>query len=110
MTPGRSKPASRPEEQEGVVTKDAARTKEPSLYRVMLLNDDYTSMEFVVHVLEVVFNKDTSEAQRIMLQVHQAGRGTAGVYTREIAETKVAITHHLARQHEYPLKCGMEPA
>lgn len=79
------------------------------MYRVLLLNDDYTTMDFVVHVLEQIFHKDKGEATTIMLQVHASGRGTAGVYPREVAETKMAVVHHVARQHEYPLKCQMEP-
>lgn len=80
------------------------------MYRVLLLNDDYTTMEFVVLVLESVFKKSPSEAQQIMLAVHQKGVGTAGVYTKEVAETKIAIVHHLARENEFPLRCQMEPA
>lgn len=80
------------------------------MYRVILLNDDYTTMEFVVLILETVFKKSPTEAQEIMLAVHRKGKGTAGVYTKEVAETKVAIVHHLARENEYPLKCQMEPA
>lgn len=88
---------------------DRQETKEPEMYRVLLLNDDYTSMEFVVLVLETVFHRSHEEAQEVMIAVHRLGSGTAGVYTREIAETKIAIVHHLARQNEYPLRCDMEP-
>ncbi|MBL7661855.1 ATP-dependent Clp protease adapter ClpS [bacterium] len=94
----------------GVITADRQKTKEPPLFRVILLNDHYTAMDFVVQVLEQVFRKDPAEAQEIMLNVHSNGKGIAGVYTREIAETKIAIVHHLARQHEFPLKCTMEEA
>jgi ATP-dependent Clp protease adaptor protein ClpS len=90
-------------------TKSISSVKEPSLYRVILLNDHYTSMEFVVAVLEGVFNKNTAEAHQIMLAVHKAGAGTAGTYTREIAETKVATVTHLARKEGFPLQCVMEP-
>lgn len=93
-----------------VLTKEEIRTKEPPMFRVLLLNDDYTTMEFVILVLETVFKKPSSEAQQIMLSVHQKGVGTAGVYTKEVAETKIAIAHHLARENEYPLRCQMEPA
>lgn len=93
----------------GAATKERTRTKEPDMYKVILLNDDYTSMEFVVLVLETIFHKESAEAQRIMLAVHQQGAGTAGVYTKEIAETKIAVVHHLARQNQFPLKCTMEP-
>ena len=78
------------------------------MYKVLLHNDDYTAMEFVVIILEKIFRKSTAEATRIMLNVHQQGIGVAGVYTREVAETKVAVVHELARQNKYPLKCSME--
>ncbi len=89
--------------------KERVRTKEPPRYKVILLNDNYTTMEFVIMVLEAVFNKSSAEAQKTMLAVHKDGAGLAGVYTKEIAETKVAIVHNLARQNEYPLKCKVEP-
>jgi len=84
------------------------RTKKPSLYRVLLLNDDYTPMEFVVYVLERFFQKSQEEATTIMLHVHQNGVGMCGVYTYEVAETKVAQVLDLARRHEHPLQCTME--
>lgn len=96
--------------QTGGETKERQRTKEPDMYKVVLLNDDYTSMEFVVLVLETVFHKDGPEAQRVMLAVHQQGAGIAGIYSKEIAETKIAVVHHLARQNQFPLKCTLEPA
>jgi len=83
-------------------------TKKPSLYRVVLLNDDYTPMDFVVHILESVFHKSTLEATQIMLNVHKKGSGLAGVYTREIAETKVYAVLELAHKNKFPLKCIME--
>jgi ATP-dependent Clp protease adaptor protein ClpS len=92
----------------GVETETRQETKKPSLYRVLLLNDDYTTMDFVVHVLESVFHKSSVEATRIMLHVHKKGSGLAGVYTREIAETKVHLVHELARTNHFPLKCIME--
>jgi ATP-dependent Clp protease adaptor protein ClpS len=91
-----------------VTTDDKTKVKEPPLYKVLLHNDDYTSMEFVVLLLEKVFNKSTPEATRIMLNVHQQGIGVAGVYHKEIAETKVAIVHDLAQKNEYPLRCSIE--
>ncbi len=100
---------SRERDFEGLVTTDdRTRVREPSLYKVLLHNDDYTSMEFVVLLLEKVFHKSTAEATRIMLNVHQQGIGLAGVYLKEIAETKVAIVHDLAQKNEYPLRCTIE--
>jgi ATP-dependent Clp protease adaptor protein ClpS len=89
-------------------TRTRAKTARPPLYKVILLNDDYTPMEFVVEVLKAVFHKPHAEATRIMLHVHQNGMGVAGVYPFEIAETKVRTVEELARQAEYPLKCTME--
>ncbi len=91
-----------------LVTETRIRTKKPSLYRVLLLNDDYTPMEFVVFVLERFFNRSREQATRIMLHVHQKGVGLCGVYTYEVAETKVAQVLDLARRHEHPLQCVME--
>lgn len=82
--------------------------KKPPMYHVFLVNDDYTTMDFVVIVLEKVFHKSTVEATQIMLHVHKNGKGLAGTYTREIAETKVGMVHALAREYEFPLKCTME--
>jgi ATP-dependent Clp protease adaptor protein ClpS len=79
------------------------------MYKVLLHNDNYTSMEFVVLILEQVFHRSESEAQRIMMEVHRGGVGVAGIYTKEIAETKVAVVQTLARQHEFPLRCTVEP-
>jgi ATP-dependent Clp protease adaptor protein ClpS len=92
----------------GIVTKTRPKTKKPSLYKVLLLNDDYTPMEFVVYVLERFFNKGPEEATRIMLHVHQKGVGICGVYTYEVAETKVTQVMSFARQHQHPLQCTME--
>ena len=100
---------SNPRSGEDLAIEDDIEIKEPTMYKVLLLNDDYTTMEFVVMVLEQVFHKNNQEAESIMLSVHNAGKGIAGVYSKEIAETKVAIVHHLARQNEYPLRCEMEP-
>jgi ATP-dependent Clp protease adaptor protein ClpS len=91
-----------------VITKTKPQTKRPSLYRVLLLNDDYTPMEFVVHVLERFFNKDQEAAHRIMMHVHQHGIGECGVYTYEVAETKVTQVMDFARKHQHPLQCVME--
>ncbi len=92
----------------GVVTKTRPKTKKPSLYKVLLLNDDYTPMEFVVHILERIFGKNRDEAVQIMLHVHQHGVGICGVFTFEVAETKVAQVIEFARRHEHPLQCTME--
>lgn len=92
----------------GIATKTKTRTKRPSLYRVLLLNDDYTPMEFVVHVLQRFFNKGREDATRIMLHVHQHGVGECGVFTYEIAETKVTQVMDFARKHQHPLQCVME--
>jgi ATP-dependent Clp protease adaptor protein ClpS len=91
-----------------VVTKTRPKTKRPSLYRVLLLNDDYTPMEFVVHVLERFFQKGRDEATVIMLHVHQHGVGECGTYTYEVAETKVTQVMDFARKHQHPLQCVME--
>ena len=91
-----------------LVTKTKPKTKKPSLYKVLILNDDYTPMEFVVFVLERFFNKGREDATRIMLHVHHKGVGICGVYTYEIAETKVAQVMDMARQHGHPLQCTME--
>ena len=93
-----------------VVTETKKKLKRPSLYKVLLHNDDYTTKEFVVQVLEYVFHKEYSEAVQIMLHVHQKGIGVAGVYPYGVAETKVALVEDLARQHEYPLRCSTEEA
>ena len=94
--------------QTGLATKTRTRTKKPSLYRVLILNDDYTPMEFVVYVLERIFNKTREEATTIMLHVHQHGVGVCGIFTYEVAETKVAQVLDLARRNEHPLQCTME--
>ncbi len=91
-----------------VITKPRARTRKPRLYKVLLLNDDYTPMDFVIFVLEQYFNKSRSEATGIMLQVHRSGVGVCGVFTYEIAETKVSQVLNIARQNEHPLQCTME--
>lgn len=92
----------------GVVIKSRPKVKKPSMYKVLMLNDDYTPMEFVVHVLERFFSKSGDEATQIMLHVHQKGVGICGVYTYEVAETKVTQTMDLARKHQHPLQCTLE--
>ena len=92
----------------GIVTKTKPKTKKPSLYKVLLLNDDYTPMEFVVLVLQRFFGKGHEDATRIMLHVHHKGVGICGVYTYEVAETKVTLVMDFSRQHGHPLQCTME--
>jgi ATP-dependent Clp protease adaptor protein ClpS len=92
----------------GVVVKTRPKVKKPSMYKVLMLNDDYTPMEFVVHVLEHFFHKNREEATEIMLHVHRRGIGICGVYTYEVAETKVAQVVDFARKHEHPLQLTLE--
>ena len=92
----------------GVITRTQPKTKKPSLYKVLLLNDDYTPMEFVIHVLERVFHMGSEDATRVMLHVHQNGVGVCGIFTSEVAETKVTQVMDLAGQHQHPLQCTME--
>jgi ATP-dependent Clp protease adaptor protein ClpS len=92
----------------GVVTRTRTRTRKPAMYKVLMLNDDYTPMEFVVHVLERFFNKSREESTRIMLHVHRRGVGVCGVFTYEVAETKVTQVMDLARQNQHPLQCTIE--
>jgi ATP-dependent Clp protease adaptor protein ClpS len=99
---GRSSPGA------AVITRTKPKTKRPNLYRVLLLNDDYTPMEFVVHVLVRFFNKTQDAATQVMLHVHHHGVGECGVYSYEIAETKVTQVMDFARKHQHPLQCIME--
>ncbi|HEV2263586.1 MAG TPA: ATP-dependent Clp protease adapter ClpS [Stellaceae bacterium] len=92
----------------GVIVKAKPKTKKPSMYKVLMLNDDYTPMEFVVHILERFFGKNRDEATRIMLHVHRRGVGVCGVYTYEVAESKVTQVMDFARQHQHPLQCTLE--
>lgn len=92
-----------------VATETKKKVKRPRLYRVLLHNDNYTTMEFVVHVLKLVFNHKDEDAVQIMLHVHQNDIGVAGVFSFEIAETKIQKTTDLARENEFPLRCSMEP-
>ena len=92
----------------GTITRTRTKTKKPSMYKVLLLNDDYTPMEFVVYVLQRFFSKNAEDATKIMLHVHQNGVGICGVFTYEVAETKVSQVMDLARQHDHPLQCTME--
>ncbi|MDE1151804.1 MAG: ATP-dependent Clp protease adapter ClpS [Micavibrio sp.] len=92
----------------GVLTRTRAVTKKPAMYRVLLLNDDFTPMDFVVHVLERFFGKNNQEALEIMMHVHRRGVGICGTYTYEVAETKVNLVMDYARKNEHPLQCTME--
>ncbi|MCB0329568.1 MAG: ATP-dependent Clp protease adapter ClpS [Bdellovibrionales bacterium] len=92
----------------GTITRDKQELKEPKMYKVLLLNDDYTTMDFVVAVLESIFQKSPSDATRIMLEVHQKGSGLCGVYPKEIAEAKVTAVEFRAQEEDFPLKCIME--
>ena len=92
----------------GVAVMTRPKTQRPPLYRVLLLNDDFTPMEFVVHVLQEFFNKSFEDANRIMMHVHQNGVGECGVFTYEVAETKVTLVMDFARTHQHPLQCVME--
>jgi ATP-dependent Clp protease adaptor protein ClpS len=92
-----------------VETKTKEKVAKPPLFQVLFHNDNYTTMEFVVWVLQTVFLRSETDSMAIMLNVHRNGMGVAGVYTKEVAETKIEKTHALAREHEFPLKLSMEP-
>ncbi|MBV2150978.1 ATP-dependent Clp protease adapter ClpS [Sphingobium sp. AS12] len=94
----------------GIATRTRTRTKKPSLYKVLMLNDDYTPMEFVVHVLQQFFRMDMEQATRVMLHVHQRGVGVCGIFSYEVAETKVNQVMDFARQNQHPLQCTLEKA
>jgi ATP-dependent Clp protease adaptor protein ClpS len=93
-----------------VETRTRPRLKQPRMYKVLLHNDDYTTMEFVVFILQGIFHHSETDAMQIMLHVHKNGVGVAGVYTREVAETRIAQVEALARKHEFPLRCSMDEA
>lgn len=97
-------------DEDSVVVVERTTTKPPPMYRVLLVNDDYTPMDFVVGVLQTVFAMTRQQATNVMLQVHRTGMGTCGVYTKEIADTKVAQVLEIAQEHQHPLQCTMEPA
>jgi ATP-dependent Clp protease adaptor protein ClpS len=100
---------SRPGTGEQVLERTREKTQEPSLFKVILLNDDYTTMEFVVQVLEQVFLKTPAEAFRVMMHVHTQGKGLCGLYPHDIAETKIETVHEMAKEHGFPLRADMEP-
>ncbi len=93
---------------EGVTSKPEEEVKEPPMYKVLLKNDDYTTMDFVVEILMYVFHKSEEEATMVMLDVHRSGIGICGIYSYEVAETKVDTVHMLAKERGFPLKCSME--
>lgn len=102
-------PGNRPDEGRGLAVEEAKpKLKKPPLFRVILINDDYTPMEFVVEVLELIFGMDRPKATRVMLEVHTKGKGVCGVFTYEIAETKVAQVTSYSQQHQHPLLCTLE--
>jgi len=105
----REKPGVQRDRERGVATREKPKVERPPRFKVLLYNDDYTPMEFVVHLLENVFGKSPSEATALMLQIHRSGMGIGGVYVLEIAETKVAQVHRLAEERGYPLRAGSEP-
>lgn len=96
--------------EDAAVAETAEEVEEPKLYKVLIHNDDFTTMDFVIYVLRTIFHHRETEAVRLMLQVHNQGHGHAGTFTREIAETKVSEVTSLAQAHEYPLLCTMEPS
>lgn len=100
-------PKRRKQEKSDVATKE--RTKKPRRFKVLLLNDDYTSMEFVVFILTQIFHHSPAEATRIMLHIHRSGVGVAGIYTKDVAETRVDQVMRLAEENGHPLQCTMEP-
>lgn len=105
------KPDPQREQQHGLVVEEARpETQRPPLYQVVLLNDDFTPMDFVVVVLETFFNMDRERATQVMLHVHTRGKGVCGVFTREVAETKVTQVNEFARAHQHPLLCTLEKA
>jgi ATP-dependent Clp protease adaptor protein ClpS len=94
--------------QSDTAVQERVKVERPKMYRVILLNDDFTTMDFVVNILETIFFKSPAEATQIMLQVHKAGRGVAGIFSKQIAEAKIDQVHQLARQEGFPLRCEME--
>ena len=107
-TPPRDPARTDPRRESGVATEERQKTQRPRKYKVLLYNDDYTPMEFVVNLLEQIFGKGPSEATAIMLAIHNSGMGVAGVYVLDIAETKVAHVHRAAEERGYPLRAGVE--
>ena len=107
--PPKGPPRRQREREGGTALEERQKTKRPERFKVILFNDDYTRMEFVVAILEQVFGKGPAEATQIMLNIHRSGQGVAGVYVLEVAETKVAAVHRAAEENGFPLRAGMEP-
>ena len=111
--PDKPKPPQRPrrdpEREGGLATEEKREVKRPARFRVILFNDDYTPMEFVIGLLEQLFKKGPAEATQLMLEIHRGGKGVAGVYVLEVAETKVAAVHRMAEERGHPLRAGAEP-
>jgi ATP-dependent Clp protease adaptor protein ClpS len=111
--PDKPKPPQRPrrdpEREGGLATEEKREVKRPARFKVILFNDDYTPMEFVVGLLEQLFKKGPAEATQLMLEIHRGGKGVAGVYVLEVAETKVAAVHRMAEERGHPLRAGAEP-
>ncbi len=107
--PARQRPRGDPEREGGLATEEKREVKRPPRFKVILFNDNYTPMEFVVGLLEQLFSKGPAEATQLMLQIHRGGKGVAGVYVLEVAETKVAAVHRMAEERGYPLRAGAEP-
>jgi ATP-dependent Clp protease adaptor protein ClpS len=106
--PGGGNPPENPEREGGIATQTRKKVERPRRYKVLLYNDDYTPMEFVVMLLEKVFEKSPSAASQLMLQIHRSGHGVGGVFVLEVAETKVSTVHKLAEDRGYPLRAGIE--
>ncbi len=100
---------SRPDREGGTAVEERQKVERPPRFKVVLFNDDYTRMEFVVAILEQIFGKGPAEATQVMLQIHRTGQGVAGIYVLEVAETKAATVHRLAEENGYPLRTGIEP-
>jgi ATP-dependent Clp protease adaptor protein ClpS len=96
------------ESDSATITEERTRVKKPKKYKVLLINDDYTTMDFVVAILETIFKRSPAEAVRIMLQVHKKGKGVCGIYSKQIAESKIKLVHDRAKSEGFPLRCTME--
>jgi ATP-dependent Clp protease adaptor protein ClpS len=107
--PKTPRPEREREREGGTALEERKKVERPQRFKVLLFNDDYTRMEFVVGILEQLFGKGPAEATQVMLQIHRSGQGVAGIYVLEVAETKAATVHRLAEENGYPLRAGIEP-